>query len=276
MEYREIKYEGFKAMLISKYVRHGHVYWIELVGELGSARAIAAALVSDDTRGMNYVQGAGSLHKGESYKVISSVFQRDNVKYGRYLIAHYDFLLLGSNETLLFVQNKDAEEVPDGFFGRLNPAVGIPMYEEWEKWLWEEGQNKVYFYKAHEKESGRGSFISRKMVNDEGDDGPYRFWKVRTDPRGWGAILARHDGLEPVTIEPNGKHWQGIDQAGNIWSARSEAGKLVLYKNEEVYKYVVGRNEDETYAFGQVIAKDLSEMQKLAIEKAGVKLVWHH
>lgn len=256
---QKITYEGFEALCLALIRDDADVLYISLAGATVPTKAIAAALVSKDTRksdsGIHV--GGSSVHLGrfEHYRMLSSR-ARERKGHGittRITILHSRFTVQETEaRTLYFVQPPDADvdQPPPGFFDRLQMASKVPMFREWESWLWREGQKKirwVYKYPSRDDYVWSSSQMVAPMVVQLGR---LRCWKVSTRDRAWIAVLRRHFGLEVELLKskvdetffhPSGwlLHWSEKSGCWQIWKdgkvqVRDGAGKLLGVSLEEL------------------------------------------
>lgn len=127
-------------------------YYLRMVGFEIVVNAIWARLSARDSRGPAYSSGV-SLCSGDGYEKGASAGKgvryrtiRSRLPGGMVDLAMIHPLLTVSEDSLAgFHLLSYDEDIPRGFFHRLNRSLAVPLLPEWEIWLWSAGQELQSF-----------------------------------------------------------------------------------------------------------------------------------
>ena len=147
-----IEFGKLRAMLLDfvSESRDG-CYFLRMVGDEPTVNAIWARLSSRETRGKAWSSGVQiqipgrtypeyvALEKAVTYKTVRSRLPSGMID----LALIHPLLTLAEDDEFGFYVLSYAEDVPVGFFDRLNRTLAIPLQAEWTPWLWTLGQQPV-------------------------------------------------------------------------------------------------------------------------------------
>jgi len=229
---KTIQYAGFEALVTGLVHGRDGLLYISFAGPTTSTRAIAAALVSRDTRkqasGIT-LSGTQSvyLERFAHYRVLAQQAEakRGSIRTMQVGIFHSDLTVVGSNGNVLYLlteEDADPDVPPPGFFRRLRMAVKLPLLPGWEQWLWDEGKKEVKF----PAETEYGHYNSKATMNvllqtahpvsSYAADG-LCCWRVLASQRAWVEVIRQHFDLG-VRLR------HGANDAQEYWE---EAGKVI-------------------------------------------------
>jgi hypothetical protein len=170
-----IKFKELSAMLLD-FVDHtdGFLY-LRMVGPETAVNAIWAQLSARDTRGQKWGSEVSIPSPGRSYP--QYVTAQKNINYRTLrrrlpsgmvdLALVHPRLTVAEDTTHSFYLLTYDQELPAGFFERLNQCLSIPLKPEWDGWLWTEGQQTQTFWTLEtRKEYDQGQYVDRTRLTE--------------------------------------------------------------------------------------------------------------